>query len=81
MPDTVRSFRLPDHLWRQIDALVEALQDDPELTLHGAVTRSTVIRLALARGLAALAAEHEAEAESENPAPPARPAKPKGGRR
>lgn len=58
MADDVRTVRLPEHLWNQIDTMANQLKDDPELTLHGAVTRSTVIRLALAHGLKVLRRKH-----------------------
>ncbi|MFC1482190.1 hypothetical protein ACFL51_00130 [Myxococcota bacterium] len=54
MTDDVRTVRLPDSLWERIDAMAQHLEDDPELSLHGAVTRSTVMRLALSHGLKVL---------------------------
>ncbi|NIR01872.1 MAG: hypothetical protein GTN78_17040, partial [Gemmatimonadales bacterium] len=49
MTDPTRTVRIPDHLWERADRMAEHLADDPELSLHGKVTRSVVLRLALAR--------------------------------
>lgn len=64
MTDTVRTVRLPDHLWKQIDEMAAQLKDEPELTLHGTVTRSTIIRLALAHGLKVLRRKYGKPEES-----------------
>lgn len=54
----VVSMRLPDEVTRRADALVEALAERDEFrAAAGGVTRSTVIRLAILRGLDALEAE------------------------
>lgn len=52
------TFRPPADLVARADALVPALDADPEIHAHGRVSRSTVIRLALLRGLASLEAEY-----------------------
>lgn len=48
------ALRLPAELLERAEALVEDVAADPELGSLGRVTRSTVLRLAVARGLAAL---------------------------
>jgi hypothetical protein len=58
MPEgTAPATRLPVELLARADELVPLLAARPELAAHGRVTRSTVVRLALARGLDALAAD------------------------
>lgn len=53
--------RLPAELTARADLLVAAVQADPELRGGvGTVTRATVLRLALARGLASLEASVKA---------------------
>lgn len=53
--------RLPAELGTRADLLVEPIQADPELRGGvGTVTRATVLRLALARGLASLEASIKA---------------------
>ena len=47
-------IRVPTALAHRIDALTPALAAHPELGSVGRVTRSAVVRLALARGLACL---------------------------
>ncbi len=66
MSDPTRTVRIPDRLWEQAQAMAKHLKDDPVLTLHGKVSRSTVLRMALALGLQALESEY------------GEPAKPKG---
>jgi len=46
--------RMPADLAARLDKLIPALVDGSDLAAAGRVTRSTVARLALARGLAAL---------------------------
>ena len=54
-------MRLPAELAERAGALVEAVQADPELRGGvGTVTRATVLRLALTRGLASLEASVKA---------------------
>lgn len=61
MSETVTtSLRLPVELLDRADALVPFVATWPELGAHGKVSRSTVIRVALMRGLAALEAEASA---------------------
>lgn len=52
------TFRPPADLVARADALVPVLEADPETRVHGRVSRSTVLRLALLRGLASLEVEH-----------------------
>lgn len=66
MADDVRTVRLPSALWEQLDAMANHLKDDPELTLHGAVTRSTIFRLALAHGLKVMRRRHGTPEESDS---------------
>lgn len=57
--------RLPAELAERAGALVEAVQADPELRGGvGTVTRATVLRLALTRGLASLEASVKARKAS-----------------
>jgi hypothetical protein len=51
-------LRLPQSLIEQADALIEALSRDRDLSAAGRITRATVLRLALARGLENLAQEY-----------------------
>ena len=51
-------IRLPADLMRRLDELIATLESEPHLASASRVTRSTVARLALARGLAALESEH-----------------------
>lgn len=53
------SMRLPARLIERADALVDKLQDHPQFEAMTRVTRATVLREALARGIAEL--EQEAE--------------------
>lgn len=45
------ALRLPADLVERADALVNRVADDPQLAGLGRVTRSSVLRLALAKGL------------------------------
>lgn len=51
------ALRLPDALLARVDALIPILERTPEGAAAG-VSRSYVMRLALARGLDALEADH-----------------------
>lgn len=51
------SLRLEAEALKRADALVTALRRVPELTALGTLTRSKVLRLAIARGLAVLERE------------------------
>ena len=55
--ETLTSLRLPKPLLDRAEALVAKLKKKPEFAVQR-ITRSTVIRLALMRGLDALEAEH-----------------------
>lgn len=57
--ETLTSLRLPKSLLDRAGSLVEKLKKQPEFAVQR-VTRSTVIRLALMRGLDALEDEHRA---------------------
>jgi hypothetical protein len=50
-------LRLPASLIDQADALIEVLSRDRDLSAAGRITRATVLRLAVARGLEDLAHE------------------------
>jgi hypothetical protein len=53
------TFRVPGDLVRRADALLPALERDAETaTVAGRVSRSTVLRIALAEGLRALERKH-----------------------
>jgi hypothetical protein len=51
-------LRLPLSLIEQADGLIEALSHDRDLSAAGRITRATVLRLAVARGLESLAHEY-----------------------
>jgi hypothetical protein len=51
-------LRLPLSLIDQADALIEVLNRDRDLSAAGRITRATVLRLAVARGLESLATEY-----------------------
>jgi hypothetical protein len=51
-------LRLPVSLLDQADALIEVLSHDRDLSAAGRITRATVLRLAVARGLENLAHEY-----------------------
>jgi hypothetical protein len=55
---TTVQLRLPVSLIEQADALIEALSRDRDLSAAGRITRATVLRLALARGLENLTQEY-----------------------
>lgn len=52
--ETATSMRLPQEWLDRADALAEQLEDGGELAAFGTITRSTVLRLALERGLGGL---------------------------
>ena len=52
--ETATSMRLPQEWIDRADDLAEQLEDGGELAAFGTVTRSTVLRLALERGLGGL---------------------------
>jgi len=65
MPNDVQvTLRLPSDLVDRVDALLPALNRHPELLAFGRVSRSAVVRLALADGLRRLEAR-VAAADSE----------------
>ena len=55
--DTSTSIRLSRELQARADALMEKIKDRPEVTAFGRVTRSSVLRLALVKGLEILEKE------------------------
>jgi len=61
MNDVQLVIRVPSTLAQRVDALVPILATDPDLGAVGRITRSAVIRLALARGLASL--EHSPQSQ------------------
>jgi len=67
MKEVPTSIRIPEPLLDRARDLAKVLNEDPEIVMvHGRVTLSTALRLALLRGLVALEAEHaEALAELE----------------
>lgn len=46
--------RLPKNVLARVDAFAERLKKDPELEIVGRITRSSVLRLAILRGLEVL---------------------------
>jgi len=52
--DVQTSIRFPEGLLERADRLVEALQDDPEWAARGELTRSDILRVALAKGIESL---------------------------
>jgi len=57
------SIRLETGILERADALVEWLAGDARVAAHGAVKRTTVLRLALLRGLEALERERRRESQ------------------
>ena len=57
MNDAQITTRLPADLIERMDALLPQLRKDPRYRAFGRITRSTVIRLAMERGLAVLESE------------------------
>jgi len=53
-PETATSMRLPQEWIDRADEVAEKLENGGELAAFGTVTRATVLRLALARGLSGL---------------------------
>jgi hypothetical protein len=65
MPDSARrgvpiSVRVPPELSRRLEKLVPKLSKDQGLTTLGIITKSSVVKLALLRGVAVLEAEYKA---------------------
>lgn len=58
MNEVSTSLRLPEDFVKRADALIKRLGAVPEFAALGDVSRSKVLRLAIAKGLAALEAEH-----------------------
>ncbi len=58
MTDAHTTLRLSEKLLARADALVPILSDVPEIEAMGQVSRSAVLRLALAKGIAQLEEEH-----------------------
>lgn len=54
MPQKNVNLRLPDSLTARADALVARMQADPALSVAGSITASSVLRAAIAEGLAVL---------------------------
>jgi putative intracellular protease/amidase len=59
MSDTPLSLRIPDSILARADELIPLLADDPDLSMivGGKMTRSTVLRVAILRGIKALEAD------------------------
>lgn len=84
------SYRLPEVIEREIERLAGALAEVPDLLVDGAVTPSRIVRLALHEGLRVLRERYHVPAAAapapapapvpSTPAPPARPAAPRGKR-
>jgi hypothetical protein len=53
------AVRVSPELLKRADRLIPRLSRDPAVTAIGNVSRSTVVKLALMRGLAALEAEYK----------------------
>jgi hypothetical protein len=53
------SVRIPPELSKRLEKLVPKLAKDPGLTTLGIVTKSSAVKLALLRGVAALEAEYK----------------------
>ena len=68
-----QTLRLQPALLARAEALVPLLADDTRLAGLGTVTRSTVLRVALARGLDALEAEYGAAPRRKPPGTTRRP--------
>ena len=54
--DIQTSVRFPEGLLERADRLVVALQDDPLWAARGELTRSDILRIALAKGIESLEA-------------------------
>ena len=61
MNEVSTSLRLPEAFVKRADALALRLRNVPEMAATGDVNRSKVLRLAIAKGLAVLEAEHPAK--------------------
>jgi hypothetical protein len=55
---TTVQLRLPASLIEQADALIEGLSRNRDLSAAGRITRATVLRLAVARGIESLIQEY-----------------------
>ena len=65
MPRTVLiPLRLPAELLDQADALLPRIAADPEVTAVGRITRSSVLRMAMAHGLKSMAWKYAPEPEA-----------------
>jgi hypothetical protein len=53
------AVRIPDDLAKRLDRLMPKLLKDPTLRTFGRVSRSSVVKLALLRGVVALEAEYK----------------------
>jgi len=53
------AVRLPPEMLRRAEALVSKMAKDPTLSALGRVTRSTVLKIAVARGLQALEQQYK----------------------
>ena len=51
------NLRVPDGVLERADALIESIQENPDVSAVGPVSRASVLRLALLRGLNALETE------------------------
>lgn len=58
MSQTARSIRISDDTWNLAQRMALHLAEQPELALHGKVTRSKVLRVALHKGLEVLQAAY-----------------------
>jgi hypothetical protein len=63
--DQTVSFRAPEDVIKDADKLAKLWKDDAKLRASGRVKRSTILRLALIRGMEVLKAEQQSEAERE----------------
>jgi len=55
----LESVRLPGDMMARAEALIPAMQKDPELTAFGNVNKSSVVRLALHKGLTLLEEQYK----------------------
>jgi hypothetical protein len=62
MPEKIRSVRISDPIWQQLEDLTKTLQLVPELGVHGTLTMSTVLRLAVVEGLEVLRRKYPSSA-------------------
>jgi hypothetical protein len=57
------AIRLPEEWLRRVENLIPQVQANPEFEAFGKAKRSTVLRLAIAKGLQQLEAEYRAKKE------------------